>query len=180
MRPGVSTPATAAKRTSSDCGARRPQPTHVLTGPRRSRVVARLLGEVGSLDRHLDVRGDRDLRDVGHGGLDGIRLLDGQLARGERLLDLGDRFLGGGHVLGHRLGGGELDVGIDCDAGGRIARELLVRRDAAVARAGKRSVRAALPVREDRGAAAGEVSVAVVLAGEGGLRLRLRELGART
>src|SRR3954464_885024 len=54
-------------------------------------------------------------------------------------------------------------------------RELLVRRNAAEARAGQRRVRAALAVREERRATAAEVRVS--LAAEGRLGLLLRELG---
>src|SRR5207248_5265388 len=50
-------------------------------------------------------------------------------------------------------------------------------RDAALARAGKRVFPAALAVREDRPAAAGDVAFLALLAGEGGLRLLLGELG---
>src|SRR5215211_5399615 len=55
-------------------------------------------------------------------------------------------------------------------------RELLMRRDAAVPRAGQRRVRAALAVGEDRRAAAGEVLL-VAAAAEDGLGLGLRKLG---
>src|SRR5690348_8737932 len=55
--------------------------------------------------------------------------------------------------------------------------ELLVRRDAAVAGAGKGRVRAALAGRENRGAAAGELGVRVAIAREGRLGLLGRELG---
>src|SRR5439155_651182 len=71
--------------------------------------------------------------------------------------------------IGLRLGDDGLDV--------RLAvglRELLVRRHAAVAGAGQRSVRAALAVREDRRAPAGELLV--LAAAEGRLGLGLREL----
>src|SRR5581483_11284139 len=55
---------------------------------------------------------------------------------------------------------------------------LLVRRDTAVLRAGKRGVRAALAVREDRGAAAGDVlALAAFAPAERGVGLGLRELG---
>ena len=57
-----------------------------------------------------------------------------------------------------------------------LERERLVRRDAAEARAGQRGVRAALAVREDRRAAAGEVLL-VAAAAERDVGLRLRELG---
>src|SRR4051812_36650274 len=61
-----------------------------------------------------------------------------------------------------------------CDL--RPERKLLMGGDAAVARAGKRSVRAALAGREDRAAAAGELLLRAV-PGEGSLRLFGRELG---
>jgi len=60
-------------------------------------------------------------------------------------------------------------------AGLVAAGELLVRGDAAEPRAGQRGVRAALAVREDGDTAPGEV--VAVGAGEGCLRLGLRELG---
>src|SRR6185312_27346 len=88
----------------------------------------------------------------------------------ERLLDLGDGLLGDGDVVRHRRGDR------DRCTGGRIARDRLVGRDAAVLRPRQGCVRAALAVREKRGAAAGEVPAAVVLAGEGRIGLLLREL----
>src|SRR6188472_2419710 len=160
FRPWINTPSTAAKRRSSDCAARRPQPAHVLRGTQRSRPVARLLCR-----RHtgrLDVHRDRNLGRVLDGTLGGIRLLDRQLAGRERFLDLGDRLLGGDGDRG---------------TGGRIARNRLVGRDAAVLRPGQSRVRAALAVREKGGAAAREVAVAVVLPGEGSIGLGLGELG---
>src|SRR6476619_3702314 len=169
FRPSVSTPSTAAKRRSSDCGPRRPQPTHVLTGTRRSRRVARLLCRRHS--GRLDVRRDRDLGGVPDCAFGSLRLLGRQLACSERLLDLGDGLLGDGDVVRH--GGGDGDR---C-TGGRIAGDRLVGRDAAVLRPRQGCVRAPLAVREKRGAAAGEVPVAVVLAGEGRIGLLLRELG---
>src|SRR4029079_9659736 len=74
------------------------------------------------------------------------------------------------------LGGSRLDdLVAEVLAGGLALGELLVGGDATEARGGQCRVRAALAVREDRDAAAGEV--VAVGAGEGGLRLGLGELG---
>src|SRR5581483_4399661 len=112
---------------------------------------------------------------------------DGRVARsgGELVLRVRRRELRG--VLGDGLGRGgvgelfELRLRLVDDRVvlrvRLVQRQLLMGGHAAVARARQRGVRAALAVRQDGGAAAGEVLAVGALAAERGLGLLLRELG---
>src|SRR5579859_5752451 len=151
--------------------------------PRHGRRAGRapLWGPAGRTRRRCEPGRAAPLR-CRSGGRRGFLLFHRR--RIERLrngLRLGRRLLGHGlDGLVLRLlslvGGADLHDAAGHVLAGRLPRcQLLVRRNAAEARAGQCRVRAALAVRQDRRAAAGELLA--VLAAEGRVGLLLRELG---
>ena len=174
--PDVSTPSGATKRSSSACGALRPQPTQVRIGVGLTQRGSVLLG-----DRRLD---GGSLGSAAASGSGSTTSADSASSCGSSAsaaasatgLAVGVRRLGLLGLLDARADSGRRPATLELLAGGLALGELLVRGDAAEARAGQRRVRAALAVREDRDAAAGEL-LARVAAAERGLGLGLGELG---
>ena len=75
-------------RTSSCFGARLPQPTHVLSGAARSRVVASLLVDLVDHGLARKLLRERDLGRLDDDLLGGLGLDGGQLTGRDRVLDL--------------------------------------------------------------------------------------------